>query len=730
MSGSNTPHSPLTCPNLSQQGTPRQAGTPRAVARLLQKTCSGISNNSLAGGSEETAPLTPSQNDDPEYGSPDSDLALEIARGQARLASLVNSEYGSRNSYAASPQVDQNKDGSTRDMEEYEYDGQDDLELSLGEEEEEYLDEDEEYISGGEGDTMHSNLAAGINLELKTPPQLQPEMTGSPFVTPCTQDRVRHTPGMRSSQIRRNRPEAPERSSLTQPLQIPQEVLDRVESLGGEMPALQKFFLWTGIGLDFISKISLSRELGRFAVKRNWGWFSLVLGFFVLSGCITTTYWLTHYPKPKPNKDPTKYEARIFGFSKTDFKIFVRNFGAVCAFFQLGTAFAAARTLRTTVVRQRSAEMDLRGMRLVDTVFLTLSIATLQVYIGIKCSDPELMCRGREGFDVWLLFSTLSCIVSAALCYLSLDLQDRWLKEPRHWAEMICIVLYHIFSIAARVVTVGLFAAVVGGWVFLMFGIHALAISLMLRFPMLPPLRGVWDKVARTTKVTAFGRELVVPAADDVKLLWAVLIWPPACFVSDGTDRNGQFWWRVRMCPRRAFGSLCLHSSLVAFPLHSLLVALEAAVMLSMVSAIGLPDHMHVFSGITMTLTILWLASALMWISMVYVILPSYDFHPPTANDKRASVTNLSASVVNQLDFSSAADPAIRDSDGSMKASGSIACENSGKNGTSQDGKVLNPSSRNPLQSLTNLKQADEDRQYLSVPVGYSLQLPDGILSM
>jgi hypothetical protein len=47
----------------------------------------------------------------------------------------------------------------------------------------------------------------------------------------------------------------------------------------------------------------------------------------------------------------------------------------------------------------------LLGMQLVDTVFLTLPVATLQAYIGMACSSPDVICPGRSGFDIivgWL----------------------------------------------------------------------------------------------------------------------------------------------------------------------------------------------------------------------------------------------------------------------------------------------------------------------------------------
>jgi hypothetical protein len=97
----------------------------------------------------------------------------------------------------------------------------------------------------------------------------------------------------------------------------------------------------------------------------------------------------------------------------------------VCACFQLGTAFAALRTLRSDRPdRQRRAYMEMRGMRLVDTVFLTLSVASLQCYIGMRCSSEFIHCEGREGFDAWLAISVSACMISAAACYISFDLKE------------------------------------------------------------------------------------------------------------------------------------------------------------------------------------------------------------------------------------------------------------------------------------------------------------------
>jgi len=191
------------------------------------------------------------------------------------------------------------------------------------------------------------------------------------------------------------------------PLPINDEVLQRINALGPEMQPMQKYILLVGIVLDFYSKAMLVRELSRFAYHDVWTWFSMVFIFWTLSGCCTTAYWLLHYPMPSAAdiEKEGMSAPRVYGFSKLYFKRVVRNAGALCAMCQLGTAFAAWRALRTNDLRQRKAEMDLRGMQLVDTVFLTLPVATLQAYIGMACSSPDVICPGRSGFDIivgWL----------------------------------------------------------------------------------------------------------------------------------------------------------------------------------------------------------------------------------------------------------------------------------------------------------------------------------------
>ena len=58
----------------------------------------------------------------------------------------------------------------------------------------------------------------------------------------------------------------------------------------------------------------------------------------------------------KPAKEDKEANAVVFGYTKYDFKVFVRRFGAICAACQLGTAFAAWRALRSHDVRQRSGD--------------------------------------------------------------------------------------------------------------------------------------------------------------------------------------------------------------------------------------------------------------------------------------------------------------------------------------------------------------------------------------
>lgn len=108
--------------------------------------------------------------------------------------------------------------------------------------------------------------------------------------------------------------------------------------------------------------------------------------------------------------------------SKASRKALLRFLGSVCALGHMGTVFAALRSLFSSDLRQRQAQMDLKGMRMVDCTFLTMSMAALQAYIGMSCSDPGTRCDGYSGFSALLVFSCTASILSSSLAHLQMDL--------------------------------------------------------------------------------------------------------------------------------------------------------------------------------------------------------------------------------------------------------------------------------------------------------------------
>ena len=82
-------------------------------------------------------------------------------------------------------------------------------------------------------------------------------------------------------------------------------------------------------------------------------------------------------------------------------------------------------------------------------------------------------------------------------------------------------------------------------WVFGIVLAHVAVVLVLLRFSPLEGQRDVWHKVMALVPVQfnmgRRGRQYTVwlPRADDVKLLACCLAWPPSCFVSDATDKNG-----------------------------------------------------------------------------------------------------------------------------------------------------------------------------------------------
>ena len=365
----------------------------------------------------------------------------------------------------------------------------------------------------------------------------------------------------------------------------------------------------------------------------------MVFIFFLLSGSCTTAYWLLHYPMPTKEEVARlgEKQTKVFGFTKLDFKKMVRNAGAVCAMCQLGTAFAAWRALRVKDLRQRKAEMDLRGMQLVDTVFLLLPVATLQAYVGMKCSSPELVCPGRSGFDALLFLAVLGAITSATLCFVSLDLHEKppsltwgqyWRAHKAHLSEMAAKSAFRFLELSARVSLIALFSAVKGGWVFFVFFMHAAIVLLALRFwPRVVgggvPDRGVWAKLVAVEREIVSprrkwwpeklfkGRVLCFPVLDDSKLLVASMIWPPSMFVANATDNKGRFWWRSKTCPRKSFLSVDRRDAIFPLPLFAAAQTFEACLMFLIVGfAIGNKPHYHAYFLCAALVNLAWLMAS------------------------------------------------------------------------------------------------------------------------
>ena len=434
------------------------------------------------------------------------------------------------------------------------------------------------------------------------------------------------------------------------PIPISRQVLERIECLGPSLNIVQRLMLVVGILLDFYSKTQLVRELHRFARAGSWLWFSMVLTFFVFSAACITGYWVLHYPMPKkPAKGSVGKDQKVFGFSKYDFKVVVRRFGAACAMLQLGTAFAAWRALRTNDVRARKAEMDLRGMQLVDTIFLTLPMATLQAYIGISCSSPTSVCPGREGFDMLLFLAVAGSITSGTLCFVSLDLHEKppayswreyWKMHKAHLSEMMAKACYRFFELAARICTIGLFAAVTGPYVMLVFFFHACVILGLLKIR-LPGThdRKVWEKFCELREFKIWGLTWKLPVLDDVKLLVACLIWPPSSYVSNSTDRKGKFWWRSTSCPRKSFWGLTREDALIPFAVIIGVLAIEAGIMLIVVSLVA-EEHYYSYLSIAVAVNFLWMISAVNWMSAAALWNPFVPEGPPLGYPSVSAINN------------------------------------------------------------------------------------------
>jgi hypothetical protein len=322
-------------------------------------------------------------------------------------------------------------------------------------------------------------------------------------------------------------------TAVMTPLPISKSVLDRIDALGPEMQPAQKYILLLGIALDFYAKTQLIRELRRFALMGDnggWGWFAAVFLFFLLSGSATTAYWLLHYPMPTPREIEElsgKNATRVFGFTKLDFKKMVRTAGAVASMCQLGTAFAAWRALRVKDLRQRKAEMDLRGMQLVDTVF---SVTPGGDPAGVRRHEvlvPRARVSRPIGVRHFVVPRRLGAITSATLCFVSLDLHEKppsltwrqyWRAHKAHLSETVAKSAFRFLELSARVSLIALFSAVKGGWVFFVFFMHAVLVLIALRFwPRVVgggvPDRGVWKKLVAVERVIVSPKRKVVARA-------------------------------------------------------------------------------------------------------------------------------------------------------------------------------------------------------------------------
>ena len=384
-------------------------------------------------------------------------------------------------------------------------------------------------------------------------------------------------------------PPLPARAALAAPLPLARDLEARIVSLGAELPATHKAVLWAGVGLDVASKGSLCAQLVRFAVDGAWAPLASLSAFVALSSAAVTGYWLTHYPGAVAERAARARAARRGGSPPrpppASSRAWVRRLGTAAAVLQLGTAFAAARALRSSEVRQRLVAMDLRGMRLADTAFLTLGVACLNAYMQVRCAAPTTPCLPGGGRAALRAASAGGAALSAALAHVALDLDDVRLAagDKAHGARLAALGVYRATEAVARVGLLAVFAGVVGPWLFAVVGAHAAAIVLLLYLRPAPnrPTAAPrpWAKMVARAPL-ARRCSVPLPRATDACLLAACLAWPPSFFVSDATDRAGVFWWRARMHGRRSPACVAPRAALVPFWAFTLLTAVETAVML------------------------------------------------------------------------------------------------------------------------------------------------------
>ena len=341
-------------------------------------------------------------------------------------------------------------------------------------------------------------------------------------------------------------PRTPLRAALAAPLPtLTRELEARIQSLGTELPKTHRAILWAGVALDVASKAAAAAQLARFARDGSWVGLGSLAAFVALSSAAVTGYWLTHYypgafaeraaraarakkqqsggsrglgrdgppaaasPSPSPPREksprgllltlqqrkgaaaaaraspppPGTAAAADASGSWAARRAWVRRAGTAAAALQLGTAFAAARALRASEVRQRAVAMELRGMRLADTVFLTLGVACLNAWAQVRCAAPGTPCAPGGGRAALRLASVAGAVASAAMCHLALEMNDRRLAagDRLHAAQLTALTVYRAAEAGARVALLAVFAGVFGAWLFAVVGVHAAATLLLLR---------------------------------------------------------------------------------------------------------------------------------------------------------------------------------------------------------------------------------------------------------